>query len=304
MGKRVLEQIVELWERGSSHVWRLVYLVSVLAFFLPFASIKGCNEKEYKEYGGLDLVSEHTVLVLPIIAGLLFFVLSFRRQRGSLLFQGFLLSGEAVLAWLAGIILQVWLPIFAYFLSSFVPKIGLYLSAACWDLVFIASLIATLAYLFKMRRLQVVPRIAYPKHVSLLLLVNYLCSGILVLWLFLVCYYVAIDSSNNYSGVVQLIWITFAVSFLPLLYFLNEGLKRGEIWAGKGSIFIAGIFLLVGGSWSYYSIQEDELGLLWIFVPLSLSATIALVKSIQLSLAMALHQRLQRSPVASGNEGN
>ena len=75
MGKRVLEQIIELWGRVSNHVWRLVYLVSVLAFFLPFASIKDCNEKESKEYGGLDLVSENTVLVLPIIAGLLFFVL-------------------------------------------------------------------------------------------------------------------------------------------------------------------------------------------------------------------------------------
>ena len=136
MGKRVLEQIVELWERVSSHGWRLVYLVSVLAFFLPFASIKGCNEKEYKEYGGLDLVSENTVLILPIIAGLLLFVLSFRRQRGSLLFQGFLLGGKAVLALLAAIVLQFWLPIVAYVLDSFVPKIGLYLSATCWDLVY------------------------------------------------------------------------------------------------------------------------------------------------------------------------
>lgn len=75
-----------------------------------------------------------------------------------------------------------------------------------------------------------------------------------------------------------------------------------ETVSGKGSILI-GIFLVVGGSLSYYFIQEDELGHLWIFVPLSLSATVALVKSIQLSLAMALRQGPQRSPVASGHEG-
>lgn len=76
-----------------------------------------------------------------------------------------------------------------------------------------------------------------------------------------------------------------------------------ETVSGKGSILI-GIFLVVGSSLSYYVIQEDEQGVLWIFVPLSLSAAVALVKSLQLSLAMALQQRLQRSPVASGHEGN
>ena len=173
--------------------------------------------------------------------------------------------------------------------------------------MFIASLIAALACFFKTRPLQVIPRIDYPKHVSLLLVANYLYLGIFVLWLFLLFgYHEDIDFSSDYPVVVvgQLIWITFAVSFLPVFYFVNEGLKRGEIWAGKGSIFIAGIFLVVGGSSSYYSIQDDELGILWIFVPLSLSVAVALVKSVQFSLAMASHQRRQGTRAAAGHEGN
>lgn len=103
---------------------------------------------------------------------------------------------------------------------------------------------------------------------------------------------------------MQLIWITFAVSLLLLFYFLNEGLKRRETWSGKWSIFIAAIILVVGGSSTYYTIRVDDLGILWIYLPLSLSAAVALVKSIQLSLAMALDQRLQGSPVGSGHEGD
>ena len=274
----------------------MIYLVSVLAFFLPFASIKGCNEKEYKTYSGFELIGEYTSLILPISLGLLFFVLSFLRRPGSPIFQGFLLSGKAVLAWLAAIVLQIWLPVFASMFGSFVPEIGLYLSATCWDLAFIVSLIGALVCLFKMRPLQAIPRAAYPKHVSLLLVANYLLSGVFVLFSFLLFGYEDTSLPRDYPHVVlwQLTWITNAVSLPFLSYFLNEGLKRGETWSGKWSIFIAGVFLLVGASLSYSVIQGDVVlwvWVLWILIPLSPSAAVALVKSIQFSLAMVSRQR-------------
>lgn len=305
MGKRVLEQIVELWQRVSSHGWRLVYLVSVLAFFLPFASIKGCNEKEYKTYSGFELMGENTSLILPLSTALFFFVLSFLRRRRSPSFQGFLLSGKACLAWLAVFVLWIGL-LFGYLFSSFVFKIGLYLSIACWALVFVASLYAASAGFFKIRSLRVIPRAAYSKHISVLLVVNYLLSGSLVLVVFLI---IVMDFSSDYPSVVWgllvLVWTTYAVSFFLLFFFLNEGIKRAEKWAGKWSMVIAAVLLLGWAAWSYSQVQgEGDRWVLWMLILFSLNAAVALVKSVQFSLAMASHQRRQGTRAAAGHEGS
>ena len=271
-------QITELWRKVKSHVWRIIYLVSVLAFFLPFLSIKGCQGSEYEEYRGFELVSKHTLLVLPIGMGLLFFILSFLRRHGSLLLQGFLESGKAVLALLAGLTV-VALPSFEYIFDDIHPGIGQLLSTACWCLVYISSLIGALTYLFEIGPPQTIPRAEYRKRVFPLLMANYFLVGLVTIGPFTIVFF-----QNMYMGFFLFIWTSSAIALLLLLHFVIEGLKKGETWTGIWCILISLLFLIGGVSSSYFIIQMNALLWLLIPIPISFAVAIILLKSVQFSL--------------------
>ena len=271
-------QIAELWRKVNSHVWRFMYLVSVLAFFLPFLSVKGCRKSEYTEYSGFELASEHPLFFLPVGTGLLFFILSFRGRHGSLRLRGFLQSGKTFLALLAGLTV-VALPSFAYLFDDVYPGVGQLLSAACWGLVYISSLIGALAHLFETGLPQTIPRTEYRRHVFLLLMANYFLAGLVTISPFILVFF-----QNMVMRFFLFIWASSAVALLLLLYFVIEGLKMGERWTSIWCIFISLLFLTGGVSSSYLLIQANTLLWLMISIPISLAVAIVFLKSVRFLL--------------------
>jgi hypothetical protein len=120
---------------------RFFPVLSLVAFFLPFATVKGCNSDRVEEYTGFELLgrtgSEGLFLVIGI--ALLLFGLSFLRPRATVIARGIVQSTKALVCAFAGFLALVSTGLMFMF-DKLEERSGLLLALFCWWTLYALSL--------------------------------------------------------------------------------------------------------------------------------------------------------------------
>jgi hypothetical protein len=245
-GRPAVAKVLEFWLRVRNHVWRAVYLLGVLAFLLPFATVKGCGSGEVTDYRGFELITKEFtnagwVFLLPICVGLAFFGLSFvRRRRYGQILLGFLKGWRAVFASIAAFAV-LFFPFITFLFDEVRPRIGYFLGGTCWSLVYLGSLVGAFIHLWKVGRSRASPAGGRSWGIVLLRVMHYLLAGYVIVHPLV--YLVAVgDASWIPAGLVML---SAVVSLSLVLHFAAEGIGARERWALVWGAFLS-FCLLVG----------------------------------------------------------
>lgn len=120
---------------------RVFPLLSLLAFFFPFATVKGCNSDRVEEYTGFELLgrSGSEALFLVIFLALLLFGLSFLRPRATAIGRGIAQAFKALLCALAGFLVLAGTGLMFMF-DKVEEKTGLLLAFGSWWVLYALGL--------------------------------------------------------------------------------------------------------------------------------------------------------------------
>ncbi len=238
--------------------WRLIYLLSVFAFFLPFVSVKGCKSEITTNYSGFSLITqkdEGSLLYLfPIGMGLLFLAGSFLALSISDINKAFLKGVKTIVGFLSCLIVISY-PSFQFFFSTVKPKMGQIIGGACWIIIYSFSYFTLLRKLFIIKPL---PSLKSSQNFFVTQAFYYLL-GIFACW----CPILMVVFAKTYSYSFGEFFIALAATFLlslPVfftLHFLVEGVKNEERWA----VIISNIalFFIFAGSLILRAVNTDNL---------------------------------------------
>ena len=229
-----------LWEKVRDQSQRVLYFLALVSFSLPFVSVKGCASKQIHDYRGYELLREHGgwLYLIPIGLGVLFLALSFLSQRGDVVIRGFVSSMRTVLAFAAGYAVAVG-PYLQFLFDEVHWRVGQYIVAASWAIVFVTSLSSALISMKRTwppRRAAGVELKGGPIRIVFWLLVA------LTLGLFGISVALCIISQHG-ERYWALIVVIFALCVYLALPFAEAGLKGQERWAAAW--VVASTFLLL-----------------------------------------------------------
>jgi hypothetical protein len=278
-GRSAVAKVLEFWSRVRNHVWRAIYLLGVLAFLLPFVTVKGCDSGEVTYYRGFELIAEDFknggwAFLVPICLGLAFFALSFlRRQRGQIL-QGFFKGWRVLFASVAALIVLIG-PIFHFFFDDVTPRIGYIVGGTCWSLVYLASFIGVCVQFWRLTRSRASPPCVTGWGTVLLRALHYLLA--VGIFYFVVVEellaYRAYGASGDLLFVLVLLFISIPV-FL-LLHFAAEGIRMMERWALVWGGLLSFCLLAAGIVSSVIAVRTD--GAIWLALLLPVTCFVAVV---------------------------
>jgi hypothetical protein len=120
---------------------RVFPLVSLVAFALPFATVKGCNSDKVEEYTGFELLGRtgSEGLYLVIFLALLLFGLSFLRPRATVIGRGIAQALKALVCAFAGFLALASTGLMFMF-DKLEERSGLLLALFCWWVLYALSL--------------------------------------------------------------------------------------------------------------------------------------------------------------------
>lgn len=116
-------------------------VLSLVAFALPFATVKGCNSDRVEEYTGFELLGRtgSEGLFLVILIALLLFGLSFLRPRATVLARGMVQASKALVCGFAGFLALVSTGLMFMF-DKLEERSGLMLALFSWWVLYALSL--------------------------------------------------------------------------------------------------------------------------------------------------------------------
>ena len=136
----------------KAHVLRLIYILFILSFFMPYATVTGCSSKKVTDFTGLDMVmyTEGIIYIVPVAIFLFFLVSSFIKIKADrfLHLEAFMFNWKALMASLAGVILIV-VPQLQFLFDDFEPRAGLITAVLCCLAAFTDSMGNTIMYIKK-----------------------------------------------------------------------------------------------------------------------------------------------------------
>jgi len=118
-------------------VFRAAYVLAILSFLLPFATVKSCSTKEVKEYTGVGLMREEGGGVLSIVLciALVLLALSFVRRRRTHAGRGLTHAARALVGGFALLFLPIIVGL-QHLFSETRMHMGMYICSACWLTVY------------------------------------------------------------------------------------------------------------------------------------------------------------------------
>ena len=222
--------------------WRLLYVVSVLSFSLPFVAVRGCEHNaRLVTYSGWDLFV-HDKLVLwyfiPFGIAVFFLICSLITPADSNILSGFLKSAKTALSGIAGAVI-FFLPRFQFlFNKEYIVKKGQVLSAGCWVLVYAVSYIAMARLFFAARKTK-----PPPISKATLLPALFVCGfGFLLALSVPISIWLPLNQavfSLKKLGVTFSLFLAFSLPIILAAYFLGRGLRAQAPWARRAVTMLA-----------------------------------------------------------------
>ncbi len=278
-GRSGLAGALKVWSRTRNHVWRAIYLLGVLAFLLPFATVKGCGSGEITDYRGFEMITKEFtnagwVFLLPICVGLAFFGLSFvRRRRYGQILLGFLKGWRAVFASIATFVV-FFFPFVTFLFDDVKPRIGYFLAGTCWSLVCLHSLIGTFVYSWRVRVARASPCFGPLLGVVLLRVLHYVLAVYLLLVVLPVAYY---GMRNDLLLIPACLLTLLAfVSLFLALHFAAEGIRIGQRWAIVWGVLFSCLILAGGTVGIVFAIKTNEVMTLVVVAPVTCFVAVVL----------------------------
>jgi hypothetical protein len=120
---------------------RVFPVLSLVGFFLPFATVKGCNSDKVEEYTGIELLGRtgSEGLFLVIFLALLLFGLSFLRPRATVVGRGIAQTFKALACACAGF-LTLMATGLAFLFDKVAERSGFLLTIGSWWVLYALSL--------------------------------------------------------------------------------------------------------------------------------------------------------------------
>jgi len=140
---------VEKQQQPSQRLNRVLHLLIIVSFFLPFATVRSCvgDEVVSSSYSGFELLAEDAgaLLIGVVLLAALLLAFSFRRRALAPVRQGLASAVEALLSAMAILTTFVATGItFMFSRVSFGP--GFYICVGCWFLLEILSIRRAIRY--------------------------------------------------------------------------------------------------------------------------------------------------------------
>lgn len=136
----------QLISKVKAHVLRITYILFIISFFMPYATVTGCTSKKVTDFTGIDMImhNEGLIYIVPVIIFIIFLTASFIKLKTdrSLSLQAFMFSWKAVLTGIAGIIIGVY-PQLQFLFDEFEPRAGLFIAVFCCLAVYSYSMVKT-----------------------------------------------------------------------------------------------------------------------------------------------------------------
>jgi hypothetical protein len=127
---------------------RALYVLSLVSFLFPFATVRSCSGDEGISYTGVELLREDTgVLLLGVLSlAVVLFALSFRRRLLATLRLGLVSASKALLCALAIIttVLAIGIP---FLFSRVSVQLGFIGCVGAWFVLYLISIQASIRYL-------------------------------------------------------------------------------------------------------------------------------------------------------------
>ena len=137
MATKTTDQSRDTESRGWS---RLLYLGSLGALLLPFATVKGCDTDEVETFTGIELMAEPggELLLGTVLIALVLFALSFRNPVRSRAREAFSECVRALASALAAFLVMASTG-FAFAVEEETERIGYFVCLGCWWAIYILS---------------------------------------------------------------------------------------------------------------------------------------------------------------------
>ena len=213
-----------LQRRPARIFWRIIYLLTVVSFALPFLVVKGCTPGTSQAYTGMQLIGKDWMFLIPLVIGLVFFLLSFLSQRQSEVCRAFTEGWRTMLAFSA--LLGVWvLPTFTFLFEDVSPLQGQVIAVVAWVLLYVAGLFALwVAY----RRIRSAQPAALGRRPALCRILHAMTLVVLIVGVI-----APVAVSLRLLGWARWPWAAFALFNFPAmaaLWFAARGALHGEQW--------------------------------------------------------------------------
>jgi hypothetical protein len=228
---------------------RVIWLISIVSFLLPFLTVKGCQTKVATQYSGYQLFSEEQgwILAIPLAAAFAYFLLSYRKSVPSLNFKGFVQTWNMFIAAAFAFLIGV-LPSIMFLFDDVKHLSGQVLAASCWLLQYITYAIQiTLSMIKPPAERRDSAAVLSPKRKTI-------TSFIYIILTLLICLPLAEIIFNGFSSESFLNAFYFLIVFTApgvlMMYYLKAGIAAKEnfvsSWGSAGLLGMSGLCILCG----------------------------------------------------------
>lgn len=226
------QNVISLWRRLRPHAYRVLCLVFICSFLLPFVDVEGCATKKIGTYYGYSLVRDSPLLYLIAIGlFLLILTLSVLVKEGSASFNAFASAWRAMAAATAGMIVLLF-PDLQFLFDTVFMKIGQLLAVVSAALLFIGGAAeAAVAYAgLKRDRTALLPAEGA--------LLKYHASMIVLALALVPVYGIALKEE---IGLTVTWFVVLTLPFVLSQLIVIEGVRRGESWTRRWAPAVAAV---------------------------------------------------------------
>jgi uncharacterized membrane protein YhaH (DUF805 family) len=243
-------------------VERAACVVAVLAFFLPFLTVRSCSTQEMTDYRGYELLGQGGgwIFVIPMGLAAVFFAMTFLRPREPSLRGLFGETWKVLLAATAGFV--VWAgSMLVFMFDKVIPRAGFWLCGACWVLLFVTHAARGLRLHGDLRRSGGLAAAEAGGPYGVAVVFHYAAAVVLAA---LPAAAFAVDRAHDPD---PLVWYAVVIPALPMLAVAALGLRRAERWAARWStafsLLVAAVLVLA--AFDFFRLGRG--GILIVIVP-------------------------------------
>jgi hypothetical protein len=219
-----------LWGRVRPHAYRVLCLVFICSFLLPFVDVEGCTTKKIGTYHGYDLVRDAPVLYLVAIgAVLLVLVLSILVKEGSACFNAFASAWRAMAAAVSGMIILLF-PGLQFLFDTVFMRAGQLLALLSAALLFAGGAVEAAVAYAGLRRERPGGAAAGT------FLLKYHAAMIVIALALVPVYGIALKEEY---GLTVAYFFVLTIPFVLSQFIVIEGVKRGEAWPRRWAPAVA-----------------------------------------------------------------
>jgi hypothetical protein len=242
------EKIFSMLKLARPHALRVVHLLFILSFLLPYIDVMGCSTKKISTYTGSQLILKQDSPASLYLAAMgvfaAFFIFSFFGKKASASLGAFAAAWRVIAAAVSGFIIGL-LPGLQFLFDGVFMRAGQFLGFLCAGVVIIDGIIISAGGYIGLRK----ERAVAPGSTGPAGLLRY-HAAVMIAGLAMVPAYAVILHNEIPLAVLYFFFLT--LPFVLSQCIVMEGVRRGEAWTRRwafaaAAVIAAGVVVTVLG---------------------------------------------------------